>query len=535
MSDQSDRFDLLRSMAEASPLAMAVSEGPSHVLRYVNPAFCRLYGRSPGELLGRPFADACPDEELAAARTLLDRVFETGAAEISADLSRAGPDRDTAFWSYAAWPLLDHEGVFTQVTDTTERHQAAEARQGELQAANQQLLLAALREDERSEKLLIADRAKDDFLAMLAHELRNPLAPVLFANEILARRVAGDPSLERQCALIDRQVRHMGRLLDDLLEASRLTRGVITLRRAPTDFAALVGTAVTAAGAVFELRRQEVSYVEPPEPLCVDGDATRLEQVVTNILSNASKYTEPGGKIRITLQAEPDEAVLRVADTGIGIAPELLPRIFDLFTQGERSLDRSQGGLGIGLTLVRSLVTLHGGTVEARSEGPGRGSELTVRLPLLKDVTPPPPAKTLAPANETRRNTGPLAVSRPLVLVVDDNRDGADTLVELGTDWGYEMRAVYDGLSAVDAARELSPRIIVMDIGLPGIDGYEAARRIRGEPALAGVRLVAFTGYGSREDRQRTRDAGFDYHLIKPVDPEELERLLGDLSRAPAP
>jgi CheY-like chemotaxis protein len=246
--------------------------------------------------------------------------------------------------------------------------------------------------------------------------------------------------------------------------------------------------------------------------------------VVTNLLSNAGKYTPPRGKIRITLTRVEDLAILSVADTGIGIDPELLPRIFDLFTQGERSLDRREGGLGVGLTLVRSLVELHGGTVEARSEGLGSGSEIIVRLPVAKDLTLPP--ETPAEVNVIRPEAAGAANTPPRILVVDDNQDGADTLVELGEAWGYELRAAYNGAAAIELARSYCPHVVLLDIGLPGLDGYEVARRLRSEIRLAGVKLVAFTGYGSNDDRERARKAGFDHHITKPVNSEELRSLL---------
>ena len=386
---------------------------------------------------------------------------------------------------------------------------------------------------QRIEELAEADRGKDEFLAMLGHELRNPLAPVLFANGILARHLGGDPSLERQCALIDRQVRQLGHLLDDLLEGSRISRGMISLRRTPVDLALLVTNAVTAATLFFEAREQELSYTALLEPLFLHADPVRLEQVVTNLLNNASKYTEPGGTIRVTLEREPDQAVLRVEDNGIGMAPGLLPRIFELFTQGERSLDRSQGGLGIGLALAHNLVALHDGTIEAHSAGVGRGSEFVVRLPLPQD-TGRRPGESLLPTNWKPPRSRAVAPAQQRILVVDDNRDSADTLVELAQEWGYAVHAAYDGNSALEVIREFRPRVVLLDLGLPGMDGYEVARQIRRDASMAAVPLVAFTGYGSAKDHLRTSEAGFDHHLTKPVNPEELEKLLATLLLPPA-
>jgi len=379
----------------------------------------------------------------------------------------------------------------------------------------------------RAEELAEADRSKNEFLAMLGHELRNPLAPVMFANELLARHPSHTPTLLRHSELIDRQIRQLGRLLDDLLEGSRASRGMVTLHLASVDLVTLVCDCVAAASMSFELRRQEISCTAPSEPVLMHADPGRLEQVITNLLNNASKYTEPGGAIRVALELEPGEAVLRVSDTGIGISAGLLPRIFDLFTQGERSLDRSQGGLGVGLTLVRSLVELHHGTVEARSDGLGCGSEFIVRLPLQEGFALTPESR--ARACETLPEGAQPVALQPRVLVVDDNRDSADTLVELGEAWGYDLRAVYDGASAIEAACSYHPQVVLLDIGLPGMDGYAVAKALRQEVGLAGVRLVAFTGYGGGDDRERARKAGFDHHLTKPVDTQELRALLAVL------
>lgn len=381
----------------------------------------------------------------------------------------------------------------------------------------------------RIEELADADQRKNEFLAMLGHELRNPLAPVLFANEILARHHAGDELLERQCGMIDRQIRQLGHLLDDLLEGSRISRGLITLRRTSVNFSQLVSNAVSAARLHFEARQQEVAYAVLPDPLFIYADPVRLEQVVTNLLTNASKYSEPGAEIRITLERDADEAVLRVTDNGVGMAPELLPCIFDLFTQGEQSLERSQGGLGIGLALAHKLVSLHGGTIVAHSDGIGHGSEFTIRLP-LPEAEPHPSANLPPPA--AARAAKRTAVQQR-VLVVDDNRDSADTLVELGTEWGYDFRATYNGHSALEIIRQFRPQVVLLDLGLPGMDGYEVARQLRRDPDLADIPLVALTGYGSADDRQRTREAGFSYHLTKPVSPQELEMLLATLLTAP--
>jgi CheY-like chemotaxis protein len=311
--------------------------------------------------------------------------------------------------------------------------------------------------------------------------------------------------------------------VDDLLDVSRITRGKITLHKEPADLAGVVARAVEASRPLLDARRQELTVRLPPESLRVEADVTRLAQVVGNLLNNAAKYTGEGGHIGLTVEAAPAEAVLRVRDDGVGIPAELLPRVFDLFTQGDRSLARSEGGLGIGLTLVRSLVELHGGSVEARSEGADKGSEFIVRLPALRGSparpeSPSAPARCRSPARR--------------VLVVDDSADTAESLALLLTVQGHEVRTAHDGPAALQAAEAFRPEVIFLDIGLPRMDGYEVARRLRGQMGLRDATLVAVTGYGQEEDRRRAEEAGFDAHLVKPADPGALERLLAAAGRS---
>ena len=367
------------------------------------------------------------------------------------------------------------------------------------------------------EALLAADRGKDEFLAMLAHELRNPLAAIASAAGALdARAEGGDPRSAELLAVIGRQSRHLARLVDDLLDVSRFSRGRIELRREPVELRRAVEGAVESVRPHLELRRQTLAVMLPDEPLWLDADLTRIEQILANLLHNAAKYSEPGGRIELAAERQGAEVLVGVRDDGAGIAPELLPRVFDLFVQGERSLARSRGGLGIGLTLVRSLVERHGGTIEAASEGPGRGSELRVRLPLL--AAPERREPSAAPATA--------AEARTRVLLVEDNLDAAESLAELLRIWGHEVELAHDGAAALRAALEVRPEVVLLDIGLPGMDGYEVASRLRATPGLAGVRLVAVTGYGQESDRRRARLAGFDHHLVKPVDLDRLRALL---------
>ncbi len=381
---------------------------------------------------------------------------------------------------------------------------------------------AETRRVEVEERLRQDARSKDEFLAMLAHELRNPLAPLANAIEIMRAR-PGREKGERARHLAERQLRHLRRLVDDLLDVSRINSGKITLKRQRVDLVVAVENALEAAGVFIEESGHQLEASLPPEPVYADVDPVRLEQVVSNLLHNAAKYTERGGRIRVALEVAGDTSRLRVQDTGIGISPELLSRVFELFIQGERGLDRSQGGLGLGLTLVRNLVHLHGGTVEAYSEGSGRGSEFVVTLPLAATLENLPPSNLPPTPSVARDQYGNSSLR---LLVVDDNRDSADTLSELAQLWGYEVETAYDGPTALERAGEWVPDFLLLDIGMPGLDGYELARRLRQDPRFTQVMLVALTGYGREEDVARSRAAGFDHHLVKPVDVEELERLL---------
>ena len=403
-----------------------------------------------------------------------------------------------------------------------------EKRNAEVLAQKNEELARTVAERERAEAALReADRRKDEFLAMLAHELRNPLAPVLNALHIMRLRGVPGPALEQARATAERQVRTMARLIDDLLDVSRITRGKIELRKEPVELAAAVARAAESSRPFVEERRHRLEVVVPEEPVWLEADPTRLEQVLTNLLNNAAKYTEPGGLIRLAARAEGDEVVLSVQDTGIGIPPESLETIFDLFMQVDRSpASATQWGLGIGLALVRSLVRMHGGRVYARSEGPGRGSEFVVRLPRLGR----PPTGPLAAPPAAAVNGG-----RSLrVLVVDDNKDAASSLALLLQIKGHQVALAHDGPAALDAARDQRPEVVILDIALPGMDGYEVARRLRDEEGTRQALLVAMTGYGQEDDHRRSRQAGFNHHLVKPVDFAELQKLFAEVA-VPAP
>jgi CheY-like chemotaxis protein len=378
------------------------------------------------------------------------------------------------------------------------------------------------------EALADANRRKDEFLAMLAHELRNPLAPI--CNSLQFLRLKGDSNADLQWAreVIDRNVSQMVRLVDDLLDVSRITRGKIRLQREPLNLAEVINQAAEISRPLIDSRRHELHIATPSAPVRIHGDATRLAQVVANLLNNAAKYTDEGGRIDVVVERSGQEIALRVRDTGIGLPPEMAEQVFEPFTQVERSTERTQGGLGIGLTLVRRLVELHEGRVAAHSEGLGRGCEVTVWLPELKEETAPSP-----PPAPPQRTPGRSAKRR--VLVVDDNVDAANTMALLLRLAGHDVRTAHDGPSAIDAARTHPPEVILLDIGLPGMDGYEVARRLRASPTLDGCVLVALTGYGQEEDRRRSWAAGFDHHLVKPVEPQSLTELLAECTRSKRP
>jgi PAS domain S-box-containing protein len=459
----------------------------------------RVFGYAEAEIVGQDYAVLFTPEGRAAgapAQELTTAAREGRAADERWHLRKDGV---RFFASGTVAPVREGDGPllgFTKVTrDITERKRAEEA-------------------------LKEADRRKDEFLAMLAHELRNPLAPI--SNALHLMHLPGaDP--RPAFAMIERQVEHMVRLVDDLLDVSRITRGQIELRRERVDLGAVVVRAVEGSRPLIEARRHALEMRLPDDPLLVDGDPVRLAQVVWNLLNNAAKYTPEGGRITLTVERAAGEAVVRVRDTGMGIPANMLVKVFDLFTQVDRTLDRAEGGLGIGLTLVRRLTEMHGGTVEVHSAGPGQGSEFVVRLPAAGGA----PAE--APAGGAASPPGrPPRGQR--VLLVDDNRDSADSLAMLLRLLGHDVRTAYEGRQALAVAGAYQPDLVLLDIGLPGLNGYEVARQLRATSGTRRPVLVALTGYGSDEDRRQAQAAGFDHHLIKPVDIDALQGLLASLA-----
>jgi PAS domain S-box-containing protein len=365
----------------------------------------------------------------------------------------------------------------------------------------------------RRRDLTLSAQRTDEFLAMLAHELRGPLAPINNALQVLRRDPPRGPAGEQARRILERQVQHMARLVDDLVDVARASRGKMELKRERRDLNEILTRAVQSARSYVESRQHQLVVDCPRRAVWVHADPVRIEQAVDNLLTNAARYTLPGGRIWLSAVQHHDRVRISVRDNGIGIAPELLPAVFEVFVQGERTPDRSQGGLGIGLTLVRKIAELHGGCVSAHSAGVGKGAEFVIELPAEPVVAHEEPGQRVD--HET-----------PKVLVVDDSVDTADSLAMLLSLDGYEVRTAHDGIAALSAAREFAPEVVLMDIGLPGADGYEVAQRIRGEESLHDVLLIAMTGYGEEEARARSRQAGFDHHLVKPVDVSELKALL---------
>lgn len=660
-----DLRSLCLAITEHAPLPMATVEGATHIVRYANPAFCRMLDEPIEQLVGKPLSELLPEKDECI--RLLDRVFHARRPESHVEEEHSKPH--PVFWAYTMWPVLEDEslvGVMIQVTETAKVH-------GKTVAMNEALLLGSIRQHElteaaenlnaqlraeilerekialelsekarlldlttdaiivrgmggeilywnhgaeelygwsreealgkishillqtefptpseqmlevlyrtgrwtgelehttrdgrrvtvlvrktldrdsegnpaavletltditarraledslaaRAEDLVRADRGKDEFLAMLGHELRNPLAPLLNSAEILRNTKASTEAHEEALCILARQIRNMSRMIDDLLDISRITEGKVELRKQVVTLDAIFSAAASLARPRIEARGQELSIRLPAEPIFLDADPTRLDQIFGNLLTNASKYSDSGCHISLSAEhaaaahgKQPTEVIVRVRDDGIGIAPELLPRIFDLFVQSPRPLDRAYGGLGIGLTLVQRLVKMHGGSVEAHSEGVGHGSEFIVRLPILpgQAVAPPQPSIPPPPQETPRR-----------ILIVDDNEDSARSMSTLQRLRGHETRIAFSGAGALVAAAEFAPEVVLLDIGLPGMDGYEVARRLREMPALAGAFLVAVTGYDSAEDRSQARTAGFDEYMVKPVDANVLRTWL---------
>jgi PAS domain S-box-containing protein len=499
----------LAAIVESSEDAI-VSKDLKGIVTSWNKGAERVFGYTAAEMVGRPIAILAAHDRRDEMSRVLERV-KRGERIEHYDTKRRRKDGTEIAISLTVSPIKDSAGrimgaskIARDVSERTRLHEALER---------------------RTAQLTESDRRKDEFLAMLAHELRNPLAPIRNAVQIIRLKGSAEPMVGQAREMIERQVDHLVRLVDDLLDVSRITRGKINLRREPVELAQIIAAAVESSRPLIDARFHELQVEAPAAALRVEGDLTRLSQVVSNLLTNSAKYTPEGGHIWLIVQEEKGLGVIRVRDDGVGIAPELLPKVFDLFTQAERTLDRSQGGLGIGLTLVKKLTEMHGGTVEAHSEGAGKGSEFVVRLPLqARTPTAPegggPSAEGLGrPAPPGRR-----------ILVVDDNKDSADSLALLLTLVGNQVRTAQDGETALKVAAECLPEVILLDIGLPGLDGYQVARRLRAQSEFGGTVLVAMTGYGTEGDRRRSEESGFYAHMVKPVEFSALQELLRTLT-----
>lgn len=486
-----------------APVGIAILKGPAHVFDFVNEPYMNLIGHS--LVLGKGIREALPELEGQGVYELLDDVYRSGRPLVADSLRMVlnrGPKNASheGFYKFVYQPMRDEhggvEGVTVVVTEVTD--------------------LVGARHDAES-----ASRAKDEFIAMLSHELRNPLAPIITALHLM--RLRGVAGAERERAIIERQVKQLVGLVDDLLDVSRITTGKVELARAPVELAAVIAQAVETTSPLLEQRRHALTIDVARQGLSLDADADRLAQVVANLLTNAAKYTEPEGHIWVAAARDGASVVLTVRDSGIGIEADLLPRVFDLFAQARQAPDRPRGGLGLGLAIVRSLVSLHGGTVSVASDGKMRGTTFTVRLPFAPLPRHEGRGEGEAAADHPRADMG------GRVLVVDDNADAAEMLAEALTALGFDTRIALDGPSALDIARGFQPDVALLDIGLPVMDGHELARRLKSEPGERPIRLVAVTGYGQPGDRLNTTDAGFDAHLVKPVDLTELAQLVSAL------
>ncbi len=507
--------NLLESVVKQMPAGVIIAEAPSGRTLMANERVRSILGapalptRSVGDFAAytavHPDGSAFKAEEYALTRAL------AGTVVLDEEIHYLLPDGTQRILSASAGPVYDPDGriiaAVNAFSDISERKSVEER--------NRQLLVLERQARADAE---VASRSKDEFLAMLGHELRNPLAPIVTALQLM--RLRGDDTLVKERTVIERQVHHLIRLVDDLLDVSRITRGKVELKRERIEISEIIAKAIEMASPLIEQRQHQLTVDVPRQGLTVDADAVRLAQVVANLLNNAAKYTEPHGSIAIVAERDGEAVVLRIRDTGIGLSAEMLPRIFDLFVQERQAIDRAQGGLGLGLAIVRVLVELHGGTVDARSDGHGRGTELIVRLPAAEAVEPAVPGQ---PQAEPEIAVLPGALR---ILVVDDNLDAAELLATTAQMMGHVARVAQDGPAGLRVAADFRPDVALLDIGLPVMDGYELAGHLRELPGLESIRLIAVTGYSQEADRAQAAAAGFERHLIKPIRLEQLQALL---------
>jgi PAS domain S-box-containing protein len=513
-----NRTEQFRTLINQAPLGVYLVDADFRI-RDVNPIALPAFGDIPGGVEGRDFDEIMhilwekdfADQVVGTLR----QVLETGIPYVTPEQARYRIDRNVVEyyeWRFDRITLPDGRyGVVCYFSDISAHVHARH----ELAASVDRLSSAerALRE---------ASRHKDDFLAILAHEMRNPLAPILNSLQILRSPSTSDPVRQQAQAMMERQVSQLKRLVEDLLDVARITRGEIALQRESTSLTPILEHAIDTSRPLIDAAGHRLTLALPEEPVIIDADAVRLTQVFTNLLNNAAKYTDRAGRIDVVVTSQPRTVEITITDSGRGIAPDSMPRLFELFARGGESTERAMGGLGIGLGVVRKLIELHGGEVQAMSAGRGQGSTFVVRLPRSERRASPRGAP-----NETTPGSSPLSLQR--VLVVDDNRDAADSLGMLLQLQGIDAHIVYDGSKALAALREYRPTLVFLDIGMPGMDGYEVARRMRARPEGRDVVLIALTGWGQEADRRRARSVGFDHHLTKPIDVDALPRLLQDL------
>ena len=529
VEDITDRKDTERALRESRAQAQEIRSGLAAIVESSDDAIIsktlegvittwnqgaeRIFGYTAGEVIGKPVTLLIPPNQIDEEPTILQKLRRGERIDHyeTVRLSKGGTLLDV---SLTVSPVKDLNGTIIGASkiarDITQRKRMEAALREEI--AIRERAEAALRE---------ADRRKDEFLALLAHELRNPLAPIRYA--LAGNKKAGRTPEQRKRAedIIERQVTHMSRLLDDLLDISRITRGTLELKKNPTELTLAVGTAIETARPILDAKNHTLSLDLPTTAVRLEADPVRLAQAFSNLLINAAKYTDPGGHIQLRAAQDGHEVVVTIRDNGIGISADMMPRLFTLFSQAQTALGRAEGGLGIGLSLVRGVVTLHGGSIEARSDGPGTGSEFIVRLPIGT------PLAEVTDIEATAENLVPGAGLK--ILVVDDNRDAADACASLLELSGHHVQTAYTGRHALELAETFRPHAVLMDIGLPDFSGYELATKIRAAPWGRGVLLIAVTGWGQEEDRRRALEAGCDHHLTKPIAPETVESLLQSL------
>jgi len=510
-----------RSLLEQAPVPAALLTGPDHVFEIANPRFCKMVGR---DVVGRSYADAFPElRTVKEIQDLLDRAYQHGEPYVANEMMipLLGPDGELAerYFNFNLEPIRDADGVvFGMMSIALDMTPQVTARRVLEQTSAER---ARLLQDAQA-----ASRAKDEFLAMLGHELRNPLAPIVTAIELMDLK--GCAELKRERDIIEHQTRHLIHLVDDLLDVARVAQGKIELRRTRLPLSEVVARAIETVTPLLEEKAHVLEVDVPLDGLDIDADPTRFRQVVANLLTNAAKFTPQGGRVSIQGALDGDAVLLRVADNGIGIAPEQLGYLFDLFFQGPRNSDRAGGGLGLGLALVKTFVSLHGGSVRALSEGLNRGSSFEIRMPCAEAHSRPAAPRPATPA-------APVARRAQRVLVVDDNTDLAELLSCVLRGAGLEVCTAHDGLTALGLVSEFRPSLAIIDIGLPVMDGFELAARLREQLGPSGLHLIAMTGYGQPEDRERTRRAGFSVHLVKPVDSASLLGAIDALHASAAP